>query len=243
MTPILEADDLHVHYGQAPILEGVGLALGAGEVVALLGRNGAGKTTTLRCLMGLVRPSRGRIRLKGRDITALSVHHRARRGIGWVPEDRRVFADLTVLENLEVGRKRPASLKRADALAGLPAWSLERLFDLFPALKPLCHRRGGSLSGGEQQMLSLARTLQGDPEVLLLDEPSEGLAPLVVEQIAGAVDALKRGGVSILMSEQNLPFATAIADRTLTLERGRVVRSSPSRVVEVPSLPSGRAQS
>ncbi len=212
-APLLEAAGLEAWYGRAHILTGVDLSVGRGEVVALMGRNGAGKTTTLKAIMGLV-DRRGRVTFDGHTIDALPPHRIARLGVGYVPEDRRIFADLTVEENLEVGRQPPRP--------GAPAWTPERLFALFPNLAEMRGRRGTRMSGGEQQMLTLARTLMGNPSLLLLDEPSEGLAPIIVRQMAEAVRRLKAEGLSVLVSEQNLSFAAAVADRASVLEKGRV---------------------
>ncbi|MEM7022502.1 MAG: ABC transporter ATP-binding protein, partial [Pseudomonadota bacterium] len=185
-----------------------------GQVMALLGRNGAGKSTTLKSIIGLVRPSAGSIRFAGREIASLAPHQIAREGLGYVPEERRVFPDLSVQENLEVGRQ-PAR-ERA------PVWSLERLFALFPNLAELRHRPAGRTSGGEQQMLTIARTLMGNPRAVLLDEPSEGLAPVIVEQMAATILELKRDRLTILLSEQNLAFANAVADHAVIIETGRI---------------------
>jgi branched-chain amino acid transport system ATP-binding protein len=212
---MLEVAELHAGYGRALILADLGFAVGRGEVVALLGRNGAGKSTTLKTIMGLVPPARGRITFAGHDIAGQPPYRIARRGLGYVPEERRIFADLTVRENLEVGR-RPAR-----DVAG-PPWTPARLFRLFPNLEPLGDRPAGRISGGEQQMLAIARTLMGNPQALLLDEPSEGLAPVIVEQLAGMVLELKERGLTILLAEQNLRFARAVADRALIIERGRI---------------------
>ncbi|MBB6309272.1 ABC transporter ATP-binding protein [Xanthobacter tagetidis] len=209
----LEAQDLAAAYGRAQVLFGVSLALAPGEVLALVGRNGAGKSTTLKAIMGLV-PATGTVRLGGQDIARLPAFERARLGLGYVPEDRRIFTDLTVLENLETGRRPPRS--------GRAPFTEARLFAMFPNLAEMRHRRGGAMSGGEQQMLALARTLMGNPAVLLLDEPSEGLAPRIVAEMAKAVAALKAEGLSILVSEQNVAFTRAIADRALLIERGAV---------------------
>jgi branched-chain amino acid transport system ATP-binding protein len=212
---MLQVSALHTYYGRAHILVDVGFALGRGEVVALLGRNGAGKSTTLKAIMGLVRPAGGRITFAGHDITGWPPHRIARCGLGYVPEERRVFADLTVLENLEVGRRPPQGERIAP-------WTPARLFRLFPNLASLAGRPAGQISGGEQQMLTIARTLMGNPQALLLDEPSEGLAPVIIEQLANTLKELKAGGLSILLSEQNLRFARAVADRALVMERGRI---------------------
>ncbi|MCC7271601.1 MAG: ABC transporter ATP-binding protein [Alphaproteobacteria bacterium] len=212
----LTVDAIDAYYGGARALDGVSLAAGVGEVVALLGRNGAGKSTTLKSVMGLVATRAGTIALDGVAIGGLAANARARMGIGYVPEERRIFAGLTVAENLEVGRQPPRP--------GAPAWTEARILALFPALAPLRHRPGERLSGGEQQMLAIARTLMGNPGLLLLDEPSEGLAPLLVAAMADAVARLKAEGLTVLLSEQNLRFAARVADRGYVLARGRVVR-------------------
>ena len=212
--PLLQVDRLSAFYGRAQILFDVSLSVGRGEVVALMGRNGAGKTTTIRSIMGLVDRRRGHVRFDGADVMRLDAYRINRLGVGWVPEDRRIFTELTVLENLEVGR-RPA---RPDA----PAWSVERLFDLFPNLREMPDRPGGRMSGGEQQMLTVARTLMGNPRLVLLDEPSEGVAPLIVEQMAQMIGELKKEGLAVLLSEQNVQFAAAVSDRAYVLEKGQV---------------------
>ncbi|MCC6716887.1 MAG: ABC transporter ATP-binding protein [Acetobacteraceae bacterium] len=211
---MLTVENLHAGYGRARILRGVSFALAPGEVLVLLGRNGAGKSTTMKALVGLL-PATGRIRLAGTDIARWPPHRIARLGLGWVPEERRIFPDLTVAETLEVGR-RPAR-------DGRPPWTPDRLFTLFPNLGPLRDRPGGRISGGEQQMLAIARTLMGNPRLLLLDEPSEGLAPVIVDQMQAAILALKAEGVTILLAEQNLPFAARVADRAVILETGAIV--------------------
>jgi branched-chain amino acid transport system ATP-binding protein len=213
----LEVRGLSAGYGRARVLFDVDLDVDEGEVVALLGSNGAGKSTTLKAIMGLVPASSGTIVFDGRPLAGLEPHEIARLGLGYVPEDRRIFTDLTVSENLEVGRQSPRS--------GAPAWTGERLFALFPALAPLRERRGGRMSGGEQQMLSIARTLAGNPSAILLDEPSEGLAPLVVEQVARAILEMKRAGLAVLLAEQSRRFAGRVADRRYLLEKGVVARA------------------
>lgn len=213
-APMIEVNGLHSYYGRAHILDGVSFAIGRGEVVALLGRNGAGKTTTLKSIIGLVRPAKGEIMFDGAAIAGLAPYEICRRGLGYVPEERRIFPDLTVMENLEVGRQPPRD--------GNEAWTPERLFELFPNLAEMRDRPGGRMSGGEQQMLTIARTLMGNPRAILLDEPSEGLAPVIVEQMAETVRELKAEGVSVLLSEQNLHFAHAVADRATIIEKGRI---------------------
>jgi branched-chain amino acid transport system ATP-binding protein len=193
---MLSVRGLHAYYGRAHILADVALEVRTGEVVVLLGRNGAGKSTTLKSIIGLVRPAAGEIVFDGRRIDRLEAYAIAQAGLGYVPEDRRIFTELTVMENLEVGRQPT----RANA----PAWTPERLFGLFPNLAEMRDRLGGRMSGGEQQMLTIARTLMGNPSCLLLDEPSEGLAPVIVDQMAAAILALKQEGLSVLLSEQNL---------------------------------------
>ncbi len=213
-TPLIEGRGLDSFYGRAQILFGVSLTVARGEVVALLGRNGAGKSTTLKTLMGLVPPKAGEVLFDGTRVHGRPPYAVCRAGLGYVPEERRVFAELTVEENLEVGR-RPAR-------EGAPHWTPPRLYELFPNLGRMRDRRGGEMSGGEQQMLTIARTLMGNPLAVLLDEPSEGLAPVIVEQMGEAIRALKREGLTLLISEQNLRFAASITDRAVILEQGHV---------------------
>jgi len=210
----LAVSGLQARYGPAQILFDVSFAVGDGEVVALLGRNGAGKTTTLLSIIGLVAERTGAIEFQGEDIAKLPTHEIARRGLGWVPEERRIFTELTVLENLEVGCQSPRP--------GAPVWTTDKLFALFPNLAEMRQRLGGRMSGGEQQMLTIARTLMGNPTLALLDEPSEGLAPKIVEQMAAAILAMKREGLALIISEQNLRFARLISDRAVIIEKGRV---------------------
>ena len=211
---MLSVTGLSAHYGRAHILDGVALEVAAGEVVVLLGRNGAGKSTTMKAIMGLVPPSGGQVRFAGAEIAGREPFEIARLGLGYVPEERRIFTGLTVMENLEVGR-RPAG-------PGQRAWTPERLFELFPSLGAMRDRPGGRMSGGEQQMLTIARTLMGNPRLVLLDEPSEGLAPVIIERMAKAIGRLKAEGLAILLSEQNLHFAQAVSDRATIIEKGRI---------------------
>lgn len=210
---LLELAGLDAGYGRARVLFGASLTLGAGEVVMLAGRNGAGKSTTLKAIMGLIERT-GEIRFNGERVDRLEPFEIARLGIGYVPEDRRIFTELTVAENLEVGR-RPAR-------PGLPAWDERRVFALFPNLVAMRERPGARMSGGEQKMLAIARTLMGNPLAVLLDEPSEGLAPIVVRQIAAAIGDLKRAGLSVLLCEQNARFAQGLVDRSYRIEKGQV---------------------
>ena len=210
----LSVRGLHSYYGRAHILAEVSLEAAAGEVVALLGRNGAGKSTTLKSIIGLVRPAAGTVELDGAPIAGEPPHRICRRGLGYVPEERRVFSSLTVNGSLEVGRQPPRP--------GLTPWTPARLFALFPNLAGMGDRTAGQMSGGEQQMLTIARTLMGNPALVLLDEPSEGLAPVIVEQMVRAVQALKEEGLAIVLSEQNVHFAMKVADRAYIIEKGRI---------------------
>ena len=212
--PMLKVERLNAWYGRAQVLFDLALEVRPGEVVALMGRNGAGKSTTMKAVMGLLERRRGVIQFMGRDIAGLPSFRIARLGLGFVPENRRIFTDLTVLENLEIGRQPPRP--------GIPEWTVDRLFRLFPNLADMPGRRGGQMSGGEQQMLTVARTLMGNPYLVLLDEPSEGVAPVIVEQMAEMILELKRAGVSILLSEQNLHFAELVSDRAYVLEKGQL---------------------
>jgi branched-chain amino acid transport system ATP-binding protein len=216
---LLEVRGLDAWYGAAQILFGVDLTVRRGEVVALMGRNGAGKSTTLKAIMGLLQKRRGTLSFMGRDIAGRKPHEIAADGLGFVPEDRRIFTDLTVMENLDVGRQ-PA--RRWPDGSEAPLWTPERLFRLFPNLGEMPDRPGGRMSGGEQQMLTVARTLMGNPYLVLLDEPSEGVAPLIVEQMAQMIVELKAQGVSILLSEQNVHFAELVSDRAYVLEKGQI---------------------
>ncbi len=203
------------HYGTSQILFGVSLELHAGEVVCLLGRNGAGKTTTIKTIIGLARASAGSITFDGESLIGRPPYRIARLGIGYVPDERLIFPDLTVRENLELAAKKPVA-------PGAPEWTRERVYDLFPVLAGVDGNLGGYLSGGEQQMLAIGRTLMGNPSLLLLDEPVEGVAPIVVRELGEQIRKLKAMGLTILLSEQNLRFATAISDRAYVIEKGRI---------------------
>jgi branched-chain amino acid transport system ATP-binding protein len=215
MQPLLHMKDVFAGYGQANVLFGIDLDIMPGECVSLLGRNGVGKSTTIRAIMGLTPPRSGSIVFKGEEISGRHSYQIAQRGIGWVPEDRRIFPELTVFENLDVGIKRVRN--------GGAVWTVERVLDLFPKLKELLHRKGGFLSGGEQQMLTIARTLMGNPDLIMLDEPSEGLAPLVVDNLQEQIAKLKSEGATILLAEQNVDFVLALADRVFILQKGEIV--------------------
>lgn len=213
---MLEVQDIHTNYGESYILQGLSLRLGQGQVVAVLGRNGVGKTTLIRSIIGFTPPRRGRILLRGEDITHLAPHEIARRGVGLVPQGRRIFASLGVGEHLEIGQ-------RAGNGAG---WSFDRVLELFPPLRERLRNRGNKLSGGEQQMLACGRALVGNPDILLMDEPSEGLAPLLVRELGRILGRLKAGGASILIVEQNLAFALRVADYVYLMSKGKIVHES-----------------
>jgi branched-chain amino acid transport system ATP-binding protein len=208
---MLELDDVHAGYGQGNVLFGVSFRVNQGEVVSILGRNGAGKSTTLKAIMGHIPLAQGRIAFLGKDLASVPIYRRSRLGIGYVPEDRRIFPELTVRENLEAARKRSTDGA---------TWDLDRVFALFPVLGGMQRRDGGALSGGEQQMLTIARTLIGNPRLLLLDEPSEGLAPIIVASLREQIAGLKAEGLTILLCEQNLAFARALADRVYIIDNG-----------------------
>jgi len=214
MNPVLKLEQVRAWYGRAQILFDVSLHIGSGEVVALLGRNGAGKSTTFKAIMGMLDRVEGQRRFHGEDLAHKVAHEIARLGLGYVPEERRIFTELTVLENLEVGRQ--------PARAGAPSWTAAQLFELFPNLGEMPHRLGGRMSGGEQQMLTVARTLMGNPHLVLLDEPSEGIAPKIVEDMARMIVALKQKGLSVLLCEQNLHFARLVCDRAYVMEKGQI---------------------
>lgn len=215
---MLTVESLNTFYGKAQILFDMALEVNLGEVNVLLGRNGAGKTTTLKSIMGIVSPRSGQVIFKGKAIQKLPPFKTCALGLGYVPEDRRIFSKLTILENFEVGKQPPRQ--------GLEPWTPERLFELFPNLGERRNQAGGTLSGGEQQMLTIARTLMGNPEMIILDEPSEGLAPVIVEQLGQTIQRLKSEGVSVLLAEQNLNFARNICDRAYIVYQGSVCHES-----------------
>jgi branched-chain amino acid transport system ATP-binding protein len=213
---MLRIEGLNAHYGASHVLQGVDLDVSVGKISAVLGRNGVGKTTTVRSIMGLVPPTSGKILLDGKDIAGWSPHRVARAGVAYVPEGRLIFPDLSVLENIRVGERKPAK-----------TWPLERLLELFPSLRERAGNRGWQLSGGEQQMLAIARALVSDPRVVLLDEPSQGLAPLVVRELASVIRTLCEQGVTILLIEQNMKLAEAVADQLHVMVKGRIVYAAP----------------
>jgi branched-chain amino acid transport system ATP-binding protein len=223
-APMLEVVNLDAWYGAARILFDLALRIERGEVVALMGRNGAGKSTTIKAVMGLLARRRGMVRFCGADISHLRPYEIARRGIGFVPEDRRIFSDLTVAENLDIGRQ---TARRFPDGKLAPQWDADKLYRLFPNLGAMPNRRGAHMSGGEQQMLTVARTLMGNPLLVLLDEPSEGVAPVIVEEMANTIAALKKEGLSVLLSEQNIHFAALVSDRAYVLEKGQVKWQGP----------------
>jgi branched-chain amino acid transport system ATP-binding protein len=213
---MLRVEGLHTYYGRGHILQGVDLEVPAGEIAAVLGRNGVGKTTTLRSIIGLARPQRGRVLLAGKDVAGWAPHRIVRLGVGYVPEGRMIFPDLTVVENIQVAQRVPAR-----------QWSMERLFEIFPSLAERRRSKGSQLSGGEQQMLAVARALVTDPRIILLDEPSQGLAPLVVEELIRLIRRLRQEGVSFLLVEQNLKLAEALADLVYVMVKGQTVYRAP----------------
>jgi branched-chain amino acid transport system ATP-binding protein len=217
---LLNVENMHISYGLSRALFGVSLEAHKGELIALLGRNGVGKSTTMRGIMGLNAPTEGRVIWKGEDITGRSSHKNAQDGIGFVPEDRRIFSDLTVWENLDVAAQKSKN--------DLVKWDVDRVFNFFPDLKQFRDRKGGLLSGGQQQMLTIGRSLMGNPDLLLLDEPSEGLAPIIVSNMRDKIKELKQEGLSIILAEQNLDFVLSLADRVYLLEKGEVVFTGSS---------------
>ncbi|WP_426609969.1 ABC transporter ATP-binding protein [Bradyrhizobium sp. McL0616] len=212
---IIDVADLDVYYGTSQILFGVALSVRQGETMALLGRNGAGKSTTMKAIMGLAPPRRGRISLRGAVISGRRPHHIARAGLGFVPEDRQIFPEHTVEDNLVIGRKKGPD--------GQDEWPIKRIYDVFPLLEPLRHRIAGRLSGGEQQMLAIARTLMGNPALLLLDEPSEGLAPIIVQRIGELLRQLRQLGSTVLIAEQNMHFCLGLASHATVIDKGQIV--------------------
>ncbi|MCJ9728667.1 ABC transporter ATP-binding protein [Bradyrhizobium sp. PRIMUS42] len=212
---VIKVADLDVYYGTSQILFGVGLSVRQGETMALLGRNGAGKSTTMKAIMGLAPPRRGKVSLHGTVISGLKPHHIARAGLGFVPEDRQIFPEHTVEDNLVIGRKRGPE--------GQDEWSIKRIYEVFPLLEPLRYRIAGRLSGGEQQMLAIARTLMGNPALLLLDEPSEGLAPIIVQRIGELIRQLRKLGSTVLIAEQNMHFCLGLASHATIIDKGQIV--------------------
>jgi branched-chain amino acid transport system ATP-binding protein len=215
MTATLEVEGIHTYYGTSHILFGISLDVNPGEYVCLLGRNGVGKTTTLKTIMGLLQAKQGTIRYNNENLIGLQPYEIARMGVGYVPDERLIFPDLTIRENLEIAMKDPTA-------KDIPPWTIPRIYELFPALKSLDNHPGGYLSGGEQQMLTIGRTLMGNPLLMLLDEPAEGLAPVIVQELTRQIKYLKTSGLSILFAEQNLKFATEISDRAYVIEGGHV---------------------
>jgi branched-chain amino acid transport system ATP-binding protein len=216
--PVIEVRDLDVYYGTSQILFGVGFSVRQGETMALLGRNGAGKSTTMKAIMGLAPARRGKVILRGRLVSGMKPHRIARAGLGFVPEDRQIFPEHTVEDNLVIGQKKGPD--------GQDDWSIRRIYNVFPLLEPLRHRIAGGLSGGEQQMLAIARTLMGNPALLLLDEPSEGLAPIIVQRIGELLKQLRGNGATVLVSEQNMHFCLALASYATIIDKGQIVYSA-----------------
>jgi branched-chain amino acid transport system ATP-binding protein len=226
---LLSVQDLHAHYGKSHILHGVSFEVGTGEVLSLLGRNGSGRSTTLKALMGLVPPSAGRVVLRGHDLAGATPHAICRAGLAYVPEEREIFANLTVDENLRMGEQAP--------VPGAPRWTVEQMFDYFPRLKERRNTKGGSLSGGEQQMLTICRSLLGNPLVILIDEPTEGLAPKIVTQVGECIQDMHRRGVSVVLVEQKLAIALKVSSRVCLVGHGRVVfEGSPAQLQGDPAL-------
>jgi len=215
---VIEVEGLDVYYGTSQILFGVGLSVQPGETMALLGRNGAGKSTTMKAIAGLAPPRRGRVTLRGNVVSGLKPHHIARAGLGFVPEDRQIFPDHSVEDNLIIGHKKGPD--------GQDDWSIKRIYQVFPLLEPLRYRVAGRLSGGEQQMLAIARTLMGNPVLLLLDEPSEGLAPIIVQRIGELLRQLRDTGATVLIAEQNMHFCLGIASQATVIDKGQIVYSA-----------------
>ena len=215
---VVKVEDLDVYYGTSQILFGVALSVRKGETMALLGRNGAGKSTTMKAIMGLAPARRGRVLLDGRVVSGMKPHRIARAGLGFVPEDRQIFPEHTVEDNLVIGQKKGPN--------GEDAWPIRRIYEVFPLLEPLRHRIAGRLSGGEQQMLAIARTLMGNPALLLLDEPSEGLAPIIVQRIGELLRQLRNNGATVLIAEQNMHFCLGLASHATVIDKGLIVYNS-----------------
>jgi branched-chain amino acid transport system ATP-binding protein len=232
--PLLRVDDIHTYYGKSHILHGVSLDVGHGEVVGLLGRNGVGKSTTLKAIAGLVRPSGGRVLFEGEPIDRTPPHRLARAGIGYVPEDRRIFRLLTVAENLRIG------LDRHGVTAGRKRELLDKAYGYFPVLSERRNQAGGTLSGGEQQMLAIARAMMLEPKIILLDEPTEGLMPRMVSQIREIIDVLYRDGVAVLLVEQNVPLTLEVSRRIYILEKGEVRHHAPAAELRADDEPIHR---
>lgn len=229
MSTLLKVENLHAHYGKSHILQGVTFSVGAGEVLSLLGRNGSGRSTTLKAVMGLVRPSAGSVRLADQELAGVKPNRICRAGVAYVPEEREVFANLTVDENLCMG-EQPAT-------PGAPRWTVQQMFDYFPRLKERRHTRAGSLSGGEQQMLTICRSLLGNPRVILIDEPTEGLAPMIVAQVAECIRDMRAQGVSVVLVEQKLAIALKVSDRVCVMGHGRIVfEGAPAQLQSDPAL-------
>jgi branched-chain amino acid transport system ATP-binding protein len=229
MKPLLQVDQLHAHYGKSHILQGVAFSVGAGEVLSLLGRNGSGRSTTLKAVMGLVPPTGGSVRLDGRELAGTKPNQICRAGLAYVPEEREVFANLSVDENLRMG-EQPAT-------PGAPRWTVQQMFDYFPRLKERRHTRAGSLSGGEQQMLTICRSLLGNPRVILIDEPTEGLAPMIVAQVGECIKDMRAQGVSVVLVEQKLAIAMKVSDRVCVMGHGRIVfEGTPQQLQSDPAL-------
>jgi branched-chain amino acid transport system ATP-binding protein len=227
--PLLQVRDLHAHYGKSHILHGIGFDVAAGECLSLLGRNGSGRSTTLKSLMGLVRPSAGRVRLRGRELAGAAPNAICRAGLAYVPEEREVFANLTVEENLRMGEQPPQP--------GAPRWTVQQMYDYFPRLRERRGTKGGSLSGGEQQMLTICRSLLGNPLVMLIDEPTEGLAPMIVAQVGECIVDMRRRGVSVVLVEQKLAIALKVSSRVCLVGHGRIVfEGAPAQLQSDPAL-------
>jgi branched-chain amino acid transport system ATP-binding protein len=229
MSSLLQVENLNAHYGKSHILQGVAFSVGEGEVLSLLGRNGSGRSTTLKAVMGLVPPSGGSVRLAGQELAGATPSRICRSGIAYVPEEREVFANLTVEENLRMGEQPPAH--------GAPRWTVQQMFDYFPRLRERSRTRAGSLSGGEQQMLTICRSLLGNPRVILIDEPTEGLAPMIVTQVAECIRDMRTQGVSVVLVEQKLAIALKVSDRVCVMGHGRIVfEGTPSQLQSDPAL-------